>query len=190
MNNARALPKTIFILSDNRDFIEPLSSLVTRELGLSCKAVASEAEIGQETGLIVVDRPLSGSYKFPSIIVSLPVRIKSLFAEIKVALETPTSDDLLAVGADFKLALKHKTLRHAASGIAVDLTDKESQLLQIISQSGETGIAKEVLLKEVWGFDSALDTHTLETHIYRLRKKIRDNFDVEMIKAFEGGYRL
>lgn len=190
MDNAKTLPKTIFILSDNRDFIEPLSSLVTRELGLHCKSAAQEEEIGQEAGLIIADQPVSGTCKLPSITVSLPVRIKNLFVEIKASLDTPALEDVLGVGVDFKLALKHKTLSHPASNIMVDLTDKESQLLQLIARIGDSGIAKEVLLKEVWGFDSALDTHTLETHIYRLRKKIRDNFDVEMIRAFEGGYRL
>jgi hypothetical protein len=191
MNSQRALSKTIFILSDNRDFIEPLSSLVTCELGISCKSVVSEAEIKEQgASLLVSDKPVSTSYKFPVITVNLPVRIKGLISDIKSALEYYVDDDLFEVYPGFKLTMKYKTLTHTKSGISIDLTDKESQLLQLIAQEGNSGISKEVLLKEVWGFDSALDTHTLETHIYRLRKKIRDNFDIEMIKAFEGGYKL
>ena len=140
--------------------------------------------------MIIADRQLSGSYKFPVITVNLPLRVKGLLADIKSALENSVDEDLFEIYPEFQLALKHKTLTHVPSGSSVDLTDKESHLLQVIAQSGDSGVAKEVLLKEVWGIDSALDTHTLETHIYRLRKKIRDNFDIEMIKAFEGGYKL
>ena len=183
--------KTIFILSDNRDFIEPLSSLVTRELGISCSAISSEAEISEtDTQLLVTDRILASSYTFHIIMVNLPIRLKMLLADIEAAIASPVTIDVLDIGSDSQLTLQRKTLTHKSSGVEVALTDKESHLLQVISQAGDAGITRESLMKEVWGIDLALDTHTLETHIYRLRKKIRDSFDVEMIKAFEGGYRL
>lgn len=181
----------IFILSDNREFIETLSSLVTRELGVSCRKVASEPELSEGIGaMLVTDRALVGEYQFPVIIVNLPVRINILLEEIQGKLDSFINMDILDINSDWRLSLQHKTLAHRTSGATVALTDKESRLLQIISQAGDSGISRELLLKEVWKIDSALDTHTLETHIYRLRKKIRDAFDVEMIKAFEGGYRL
>ncbi len=187
MNNS----PTIFILSDNRDFIEPFSGIVTRELGVICRVVASEAEVLDGGGAVLVtDRSLSKSHQLPVIKVNLPIRINGLLSDIQSALEDTTNNDIVEVGSDLRLSLQNKILNHISSELTIDLTDKESQLLQAIAQAGESGISREYLLKEVWGMDSVLDTHTLETHIYRLRKKIKDAFDSEMIKAFEGGYRL
>lgn len=187
MNNS----PTIFILSDNRDFIEPLSSLVTRELGVTCQTISSEEEMqGVGTALLVTDRTLANNYPFPVIIVNLPIRIRGLLSDIQIGIGNIASDDALDIASEWQLSLQHKTLTHKSSGAIATLTDKESQLLQIIAQAGDLGIFRESLLKDVWGIDSELDTHTLETHIYRLRKKIRDSFDVEMIKAFEGGYKV
>ena len=52
------------------------------------------------------------------------------------------------------------------------------------------GASRETLLKEVWGMEADLNTHTLETHIYRLRAKLRELSGNDIIEAFEGGYRL
>jgi len=73
----------------------------------------------------------------------------------------------------------------------VALTDKEAQLLHSLAESKGQVVSKEHLLKTIWGFEEALDTHTLETHIYRLRGKFRDlTGDESMIAATEGGYKL
>lgn len=187
MNNS----PTIFILSDNRDFIEPFSCIVTRELGVICQTISSEEEIqSEEMALLVTDHVLANNYSFPIIMVNLPIRLRGLLSDIKSSLSNLASIDALDIASEWQLSLQNKTLTHKSSGAVATLTDKESQLLQIIAQAGELGISRESLLKDVWGIDSALDTHTLETHIYRLRKKIRDSFDVEMIKAFEGGYKV
>lgn len=183
--------KTVFILSDNHDFIEVLSSFVTQELGVACQAIASKSEIRAENmAVLVTNKPISEEYNLPVIAVSLPVRLRDLLADIQSTFANMASADLLNIAGGFQLSLQHKILVQQPSGVSVDLTDKESQLLQIIAESGENGVLREVLLKEIWKIDSALDTHTLETHIYRLRKKIKDAFGYEMIKASEGGYRL
>lgn len=184
--------QSVYVLSDNRDFIEAFCALVTRELGFACASIASEDDIANShSGLVISDR-LFANGDIPVIIVNLPIRINRLLAEIEKRLthETQPKSDFMNIGAGLQLSLQNKAIMRENSDVAVQLTDKESQLLQIIVQSGDTGISRESLLKDVWGIDSALDTHTLETHIYRLRKKLRDSFDAEIIKAFEGGYRL
>lgn len=181
----------IFILSDNRDFIESLSSIVTRELQLSCKIVVEEsAVVNKDVVALITDRILMKEYEFPIIPVNLPLRVNKLLASIEQLINKDSNTDIIDIGSSLQLSLQHKILTHILSGETVSLTDKESQLLQIIVASGETGISRESLMKDVWKIDSALDTHTLETHIYRLRRKIKEAFDIEMIKAFEGGYRL
>ena len=75
-------------------------------------------------------------------------------------------------------------------GKKIRLTEKETNILKHLHRSGST-VARETLLHEVWGYNPAVTTHTLETHIYRLRQKIEANPGAAQILVTEsGGYRL
>lgn len=75
-------------------------------------------------------------------------------------------------------------------GKRIRLTEKETNILKFLHRSGET-VARETLLHEVWGYNPAVTTHTLETHIYRLRQKIEVNpGHVQILITESGGYRL
>jgi DNA-binding response OmpR family regulator len=75
-------------------------------------------------------------------------------------------------------------------GKKIRLTEKETNILKHLHRSGHT-VARETLLHEVWGYNPAVTTHTLETHIYRLRQKIENNPGTAQILITEsGGYRL
>ncbi|HTK79285.1 MAG TPA: response regulator transcription factor [Rhizomicrobium sp.] len=77
-----------------------------------------------------------------------------------------------------------------AGGKKIRLTEKETNILKFLYRSGET-VGRETLLHEVWGYNPAVTTHTLETHIYRLRQKIENNPGQAQILVTEsGGYRL
>jgi DNA-binding response OmpR family regulator len=77
-----------------------------------------------------------------------------------------------------------------AEGKKIRLTEKETNILKFLYRSGET-VPRETLLHEVWGYNPAVTTHTLETHIYRLRQKIEVNPGQARILVTEsGGYRL
>ena len=70
------------------------------------------------------------------------------------------------------------------------LTEKEVQLLELFLES-KTPISKDYILASVWNYSSNTDTHTVETHIYRLRKKISDKFlDEKFILNNKKGYYL
>ncbi len=72
----------------------------------------------------------------------------------------------------------------------IRLTEKEAEILSYLHRTGET-VSRETLLHEVWGYNAAVDTHTLETHIYRLRRKIeQDPADARILISDNGGYRL
>jgi DNA-binding response OmpR family regulator len=72
----------------------------------------------------------------------------------------------------------------------IRLTEKETNILKFLYRSGET-VPRETLLHEVWGYNPAVTTHTLETHIYRLRQKIETTPGQAQILVTEsGGYRL
>ena len=70
------------------------------------------------------------------------------------------------------------------------LTEKETLILNVLFRSYPNPVHKDVLLKEVWGFHVGLSTHTLETHIYRLRHKIRELTQDNFILTKQSGYGL
>jgi len=76
-------------------------------------------------------------------------------------------------------------------GSKTKLTEKETAILRFLYRAGRKPIAREVLLQEVWGYNSQVTTHTLETHIYRLRQKIEpDPGNARLLVTDAGGYRL
>jgi DNA-binding response OmpR family regulator len=73
----------------------------------------------------------------------------------------------------------------------IRLTEKETNILKFLYRAQEGVVARDVLLHEVWGYNAGVTTHTLETHIYRLRQKIEpDPSNVQLLVTEGGGYRL
>ena len=73
----------------------------------------------------------------------------------------------------------------------IQLTEKETDILKFLYHTVEDVVPRDILLHEVWGYNNSVTTHTLETHIYRLRQKIERNPSVaELLVTESGGYRL
>jgi len=73
----------------------------------------------------------------------------------------------------------------------VRLTEKETSIIKFLFRAGEQVVSRDVLLHDVWGYNAGVTTHTLETHIYRLRQKIeRDPSHAEILVTEGGGYKL
>jgi len=73
----------------------------------------------------------------------------------------------------------------------IRLTEKETNILKFLYRSTDGVVARDVLLHEVWGYNAGVTTHTLETHIYRLRQKIEpDPSNARLLVTESGGYRL
>ncbi len=73
----------------------------------------------------------------------------------------------------------------------VKLTEKEVAVLKYLYKAGERIVGKNELLQEVWGYSPEVTTHTIETHIYRLRQKVEhDDASAQLIITLDGGYRL
>lgn len=76
-------------------------------------------------------------------------------------------------------------------GSKLKLTEKETAILRYLYRAGQNVVGRETLLAEVWGYNSNVTTHTLETHIYRLRQKIETDPSKATILVTEpGGYKL
>jgi DNA-binding response OmpR family regulator len=76
-------------------------------------------------------------------------------------------------------------------GKKIRLTEKETNILKYLYRAGEKPVPREELLAEVWGYNAGVTTHTLETHVYRLRQKIEpDPGNARLLVTEAGGYRL
>ena len=123
--------------------------------------------------------------------VTKPFRFSVLLARIRAALrQHDQSEDVVFTIGPYSFQPANKLLE-AQDGGKVRLTDKETSILKYLYRPGPKTITRDVLLKEVWGYNNRVTTHTLETHIYRLRQKIeRDPSNARLLVTEEGGYRL
>ncbi len=123
--------------------------------------------------------------------VTKPFRFSVLLARIRAALrQHDQSEDVVFTIGPYSFQPAAKMLE-AADGAKVRLTDKETSILKYLYRQGPKTITREILLKEVWGYNNRVTTHTLETHIYRLRQKIeRDPSNARLLVTEDGGYRL
>ena len=84
-----------------------------------------------------------------------------------------------------------KLLLENATNQKVRLTEKETSILKYLYRAGEKVVSRDILLNEVWGYNAGVTTHTLETHIYRLRQKIEaDPSNAAILVTEPGGYKL
>lgn len=122
--------------------------------------------------------------------VTKPFRAAVLLARIRAHLRSheQSEDAVLHIGPyAFKPASK---MLVTGDNKRVRLTEKEASILKYLYRQGGP-VNRETLLHEVWGYNPAVTTHTLETHIYRLRKKIEpDPERATLIITESGGYRL
>lgn len=120
-----------------------------------------------------------------------PFKFSVLLARIRAHLRSheASEDAVFKIGPyDFKPALR---LLLDDRGRKIRLTDKETSILRYLYRSGEKPVGREELLREVWGYNSNVTTHTLETHVYRLRQKIEPEAQIPKLLLTEaGGYRL
>lgn len=123
--------------------------------------------------------------------VTKPFRFAVLLARIRAHLrQHEASDDaIFSIGPySFKPGAK---LLVTEKGSKVRLTEKETAILRFLYRAGQRIIGRDVLLQEVWGYNSNVTTHTLETHIYRLRQKIEvDPGRAKILVTESGGYKL
>jgi DNA-binding response OmpR family regulator len=120
-----------------------------------------------------------------------PFRFAVLLARIRAHLRQheQSEDATFSIGR-FTFKPASKILVEEAGG-KIRLTEKETSILKYLYRAGERTVTRDVLLSEVWGYNSGVTTHTLETHIYRLRQKIeRDPSNAELLVTESGGYKL
>lgn len=124
--------------------------------------------------------------------IAKPFRFNVLLARIRAQLRhhANTEDATLRLG-KYLFMPAQKVLTDTGSQTKIKLTEKEAGIIRLLSRAQGRAVPREVLLNDIWGFNSGLSTHTLETHIYRLRQKIGDGDAANpLIITESGGYRL
>jgi len=123
--------------------------------------------------------------------VAKPFRFAVLLARIRAQLrQHETSEDAVFSVGPYSFRPGAKMMVDGNSK-KIRLTEKETAILRFLYRAGQQPVSRETLLQEVWGYNSGVTTHTLETHIYRLRQKIeRDAANPEILMTESGGYKL
>lgn len=124
--------------------------------------------------------------------VTKPFRLSVLLARLRAHLrQSEHSDDAVLTIGPYSFRPGAKLLTDPGGRKKVRLTEKETAILKYLYRAGNRVIGRDTLLGEVWGYNAGVTTHTLETHIYRLRQKIeRDPAAAEILVTEPGGYRL
>lgn len=170
-------------------------------VGALAAALGPEAEIAAEQDMPDADLLLHAAAAPPprtlmpaaprlGVDTAQPQRLGSLLRRARQMIDAPAFylDDLSIGPALFQPQEKSIT---AQDGKAT-LTDKEVDILLCLARQGGKALKREDLLRRVWRYQSGVDTHTLETHVYRLRQKLAalGGLDGLLITDDDGGYRL
>ncbi len=121
-----------------------------------------------------------------------PFRLSVLLARLRSQLRQhkQSEDAVFSIG-PYTFQPAAKLLLEGETNKKVRLTEKETSMLKYLYRAGDKVVSRDTLLKEVWGYNAGVTTHTLETHVYRLRQKIEaDPSNAAILVTETGGYKL
>src|SRR6187401_2805275 len=123
--------------------------------------------------------------------ITKPFRFAVLLARIRAQLrQHEASEDAVFTIGPYTFRPSSKLLM-SPKGSKIRLTEKETAILRFLYRAGQKPVSRETLLQEVWGYNSGVTTHTLETHVYRLRQKVeKDAASPAILVTDAGGYKL
>ena len=124
--------------------------------------------------------------------ITKPFRLGVLLARLRAHIrQHERSDDAVFTIGPYTFQPGNKQLVDPDNNKKIRLTDKEAAILKYLYRAGDKVVSRDTLLDEVWGYNASVTTHTLETHVYRLRQKIEaDPSNAQILLTEPGGYRL
>jgi DNA-binding response OmpR family regulator len=155
-----------------------------RKAGVRCPVVMLTGHTSDADTILGLD---AGANDY----VTKPFKFAVLLARIRAQLRThEQSEDATFTIGPYSFRPSQKMLTDG-DGKKIRLTEKETNILKYLYRAGDKVVTRDVLLHEVWGYNAGVTTHTLETHIYRLRQKIEPDPGMAALLVTEGGgYRL
>ena len=162
-----------------------------REACRQMRAKGVVAPIIMLTAAAADDDQISGLEAGANDYVTKPFKFQVLLARIRAQLRSHEQSEgaVFHLGAyEFRPSAK---MLVDANQKKIRLTEKETNILKYLYRAGAKPVSREELLTEVWGYNAGVTTHTLETHIYRLRQKIEpEPGQARLLLTDAGGYRL
>lgn len=159
--------------------------LSLRKAGISVPVIMVTASSGEADTIRGLDM---GANDY----ISKPFRLGELLARLRAHLRQHehSEDALLAIG-PYVFKPNVKMLVDEKTNKKIRLTEKETAILKYLYRAEQRSVGRETLLGEVWGYNAGVTTHTLETHVYRLRQKIeKDPAKAQILITDAGGYKL
>jgi len=155
-----------------------------RKNGVKCPIVMLTAQDSDSDTILGLD---AGANDY----VAKPFKFPVLLARIRAQLrQHEQSEDAIFALGPYSFQPGAKVLIDEAER-KIRLTEKETNILKFLFRAGGRTVERNTLLREVWGYNAGVTTHTLETHIYRLRQKIEpDPSNARILLTETGGYRL
>jgi DNA-binding response OmpR family regulator len=156
-----------------------------RNLGVSCPIIMLTGADTDADAVLGLD---AGANDY----ITKPFRLAVFLARLRAHIrQHDRSDDAVFTIGPYAFKPGAKILVNHQTRKRIRLTDKETSVLKYLYRSGSRVIARDTLLEHVWGYNAGVTTHTLETHIYRLRQKIEaDPARARILVTEAGGYRL
>ncbi len=121
-----------------------------------------------------------------------PLSLRKLLDDLQSCINLyENTDEALFCFNKYELSPIKKEILNLRNKKTIKLTEKEVSILKYLYKLGDKVASKNDLLKEVWGYNPDITTHTIETHIYRLRQKVEQGAkDSQIIETIDNGYRL
>lgn len=165
---------------DGRDVVR-----LMRRKGIQVPVIVVTAIQGDADAILALDAGAND-------VVAKPFSLGVLLARIRAHMrQHELSEDAAFTIGPYTFRPAEKTLRHGGRKTEISLSDKESAILKYLYRYGDRVVSCDTLYSEIWDYNTSLMTHTLQTHIYRLRQKIEENPSRPTFLVSEsGGYRL
>ena len=146
-------------------------------------------KIKNSKNYLIISQKKMNDFDNQFVLDNIPIKISKLIEKINIqSLKMQYNDKSELKINQYKIDLNSRELIEKNSKLK--LTEKEANIIVYLSQSNNS-VSVDQLQFDVWGYSSKLETHTVETHIYRLRKKIQKKFnDNDFIISHKNGYKI
>lgn len=180
-------PRKIAIIAESegaRHFLGETVRLLGYEVGGPDEKIPSLRQEGSKLGM-------RATAEAEAIYFSLPQKASVLLSAFRNRIEKTSGGKRDIIIGTYTLDTYNHFLTGGSGNGEIRLTEKESAILLCLYKAGGGIVSRQAMLDEVWGYAQDVETHTLETHIYRLRQKIeKDPSNPEILKTEEDGYSL